>query len=548
MTQPEIRISLDIHEVESQTTLEIKHFDSSKILKISLTDNGLPYEISEECRAILVASKADGTYIINECSIEDNLICYPVTTQTSSAPGMVSCEVRLTGGNDNLLLTSPRFSIFVVPTVYENGGAASASKNEFDALSKLITDSENIIAEIESSLEKGDFIGEKGDKGDKGDRGDPGISPTVEVTPIDNGNRVSFTDINKVTSFDVHHGNGVNEYELNFYSDTPSESQTLIEKSVILSIINDTADHIVYINYDDGKHPASIYEYGGNIYFYFNSPNEKRWFEISYFSDSDTIYYAKMGASAGVTNMEQTATSNEDGGSNIFTFTLSDGTTSDFTVKNGSRGSTGPAGPTGEAGPAGADGLSAYEIAKNHGFDGTEEEWLESLKGEDGKDGADGVGGGSGECRLPEVAESSKVSIVPQTELGEFYFMSDYGMYGRASSSITIGLSVGDTCTVVWDTTVHTCTVVDMSALAPGALGLGNLSFAGMGGNNEPFAIGFFADGGVTFLSTTDEAEGNSHTVEIYQGTPSADEGKFLQVVDGKAAWVTIELAEDGGF
>ncbi|MCD8295448.1 MAG: hypothetical protein LUE27_09450 [Clostridia bacterium] len=41
-------------------------------------------------------------------------------------------------------------------------------------------------------------------------------------------------------------------------------------------------------------------------------------------------------------------------------------------------------------------GLSAYEIAVQHGFDGTEEEWLESLKGSDGKDGADGQDGKDG--------------------------------------------------------------------------------------------------------------------------------------------------------
>ena len=40
-------------------------------------------------------------------------------------------------------------------------------------------------------------------------------------------------------------------------------------------------------------------------------------------------------------------------------------------------------GGTGGTGEFGADGKSAYEIAKEHGFDGTEEEWLESLKGED---------------------------------------------------------------------------------------------------------------------------------------------------------------------
>lgn len=39
------------------------------------------------------------------------------------------------------------------------------------------------------------------------------------------------------------------------------------------------------------------------------------------------------------------------------------------------------------ANPKGLDGLSAYEIAKNHGFEGTEYEWLQSLKGAPGDDG-----------------------------------------------------------------------------------------------------------------------------------------------------------------
>ncbi len=44
----------------------------------------------------------------------------------------------------------------------------------------------------------------------------------------------------------------------------------------------------------------------------------------------------------------------------------------------------------------GKDGYSAYEIALNHGFKGTEEEWLASLKGETGKPGADGKAGKDG--------------------------------------------------------------------------------------------------------------------------------------------------------
>ena len=44
----------------------------------------------------------------------------------------------------------------------------------------------------------------------------------------------------------------------------------------------------------------------------------------------------------------------------------------------------------------GKDGKSAYEIAVEHGFAGTETEWLESLKGVDGKDGCDGRNGVDG--------------------------------------------------------------------------------------------------------------------------------------------------------
>ena len=44
----------------------------------------------------------------------------------------------------------------------------------------------------------------------------------------------------------------------------------------------------------------------------------------------------------------------------------------------------------------GADGKSAFEIAVENGFVGTETEWLESLKGSDGKDGIDGKDGAIG--------------------------------------------------------------------------------------------------------------------------------------------------------
>ena len=50
----------------------------------------------------------------------------------------------------------------------------------------------------------------------------------------------------------------------------------------------------------------------------------------------------------------------------------------------GGEGTQGPPGPQGPQGPQGEPGLSAYQLAVNAGYNGTEEEWLDSLRGEDG--------------------------------------------------------------------------------------------------------------------------------------------------------------------
>lgn len=71
-----------------------------------------------------------------------------------------------------------------------------------------------------------------------------------------------------------------------------------------------------------------------------------------------------------ITSVVQTTTSTADGGNNVVTVTLSDGKTSTFTVKNGSKGNQGPQGPAGangakgdkgdkgDTGPAGSNGTN----------------------------------------------------------------------------------------------------------------------------------------------------------------------------------------------
>src|SRR5690625_501253 len=68
-------------------------------------------------------------------------------------------------------------------------------------------------------------------------------------------------------------------------------------------------------------------------------------------------------------------------------------------------------------GGAGSAGKSAYEIAVDNGFEGTEVEWLASLKGEQGPPGADGTDGQDGK---------GITNITYDNETSEFVFtMSD---------------------------------------------------------------------------------------------------------------------------
>lgn len=62
----------------------------------------------------------------------------------------------------------------------------------------------------------------------------------------------------------------------------------------------------------------------------------------------------------------------------------STGVTLQITDINGTQNVTILNGINGENGTNGSDGKSAYQIAANNGFEGTEQEWIESLHGEDG--------------------------------------------------------------------------------------------------------------------------------------------------------------------
>lgn len=110
-----------------------------------------------------------------------------------------------------------------------------------------------------------------------------------------------------------------------------------------------------------------------------------------------------------VETVVRTTGDGSEGTTDTYTITYSDTSTSTFNVKNGTAGTINHIAKTDTVGTTdtytayadaaktqplgsfevynGVDGLSAYEVAANNGFVGTEAEWLTSLDGQDGIDG-----------------------------------------------------------------------------------------------------------------------------------------------------------------
>ena len=153
------RFSLDVHESSAQVLLACKKGETARKLLISLSEGGLPYTLADDCYAVFTATKADGTVLFNDCIIENDIITYEFTPQTTSMAGKIDCELRVYS-LENGLLVSPRFIIVVYNTALDDSLVESSS--EFSMLTKIISEVNKLLADIEEKLANGEFNGADG--------------------------------------------------------------------------------------------------------------------------------------------------------------------------------------------------------------------------------------------------------------------------------------------------------------------------------------------------------------------------------------------------
>lgn len=141
MNYTEHKITLDVNKPASQATISVKKGDTARRLRIHLSESGRPYYISQDCYAVIAATKPDGYVIFNNCTIEDSVIGYDFTAQTVAAVGLMNCEIILYGKR-GLQLTSASFDIIVEDSNY----ASVESSSEANAFATLITEIKELNA------------------------------------------------------------------------------------------------------------------------------------------------------------------------------------------------------------------------------------------------------------------------------------------------------------------------------------------------------------------------------------------------------------------
>lgn len=236
------RISLDIRETTSQAFINVKKNDTARKFIFTLTDNGRAYQITEGCTAVFRAKKPDGTVLYNNCPIIGNAIEYSLTSQTVAAVGIVECEITLYGSNSKQI-TSPRFSLVVDDVLYSDSEVES--QDEFTALLTAIsqTNNLNITAEKVNNDVIITITKKDGSKTltivERGPAGPDGFSPTVSVSEITGGHRVTITDAAGDHSFDVMDG------------ESGSGSSSLLSKYG--TVISQNADYAEVGEWADGN-------------------------------------------------------------------------------------------------------------------------------------------------------------------------------------------------------------------------------------------------------------------------------------------------------
>ena len=197
-------ITLDVSNNILTSPVSVQKLSVGDRIDIYLRSRGMGIKLSGDMHARILAKKPDGTLLFNDCTHDGDKISYIITNQTISAPGIVECQLRITGGNEDIYM--PKFSLLVS----DNLDIGIESADESTAFGRYLAvmdkkeDSENKTTSLSSESTDAQYPSAKAVYDAL--RETESALPSISVSEISGGHAVTVNGKNTSNIFNVYDG------------------------------------------------------------------------------------------------------------------------------------------------------------------------------------------------------------------------------------------------------------------------------------------------------------------------------------------------------
>lgn len=144
-------VQLDLRKNTHKIIDIAKQWDrDSRIIEFEIIEDGALVSIDNTvCYAMIAMKKPDGKNILNDCTIQDNIIKVLFTEQMLSVPGVAVGELRIYDIENKSLAITSTFKIRINDNVIDDFEIQST--HEYNALTNIVLNSQAVISEAKEA-------------------------------------------------------------------------------------------------------------------------------------------------------------------------------------------------------------------------------------------------------------------------------------------------------------------------------------------------------------------------------------------------------------
>lgn len=133
-------LTLDLNAQNNHQFVKAKQGDVDlRVLAISLTQDGVPYDLTGVSSSVFRCSKPDGNVVILDVTPSDGIFMVTLTEQCLAVAGRAICDIAMEDSSDDVISTAT-FVLDVVPM--PNVGSLAESESDWERLNAAIEDAE----------------------------------------------------------------------------------------------------------------------------------------------------------------------------------------------------------------------------------------------------------------------------------------------------------------------------------------------------------------------------------------------------------------------